>query len=52
MDLPIHSKRATSGTQNDNNAVGVSSQYGASRTLVYMGWPGQIKKNAKINSAY
>lgn len=52
MDLPIHSKRATSGTQNDNNAVGVSSQYGASRTLVYMGWPSQIEKNAKINSAY
>ena len=52
MDVPIHSKRTTSGTQNDNNAVGVSAQYGASRTLVYMGWPGEIQKTAKINSAY
>lgn len=52
MDLPIHSKRTTSGTQNDNNAVGVSTQYGTSRTLVYMGWPGEIFGGSKINNAY
>lgn len=52
MDLPIHSTRSTSGTSGDNNAVGKSSQYGTSRSLVYMGWPGEIKSHAKVNSAY
>ena len=52
MDLPIHSTRNTSGTDKDNTAVGKSSQYGISRTLIYMGWPGEVYGNAKINSAY
>lgn len=52
MDLPIHSSRTTSGTQNDNNAVGTSSQYGTSRTLVFMKLPQEISQYAKINSAY
>lgn len=53
MDVPIHSKRTDGGTSGDNNAVGASSQYGASRTLVYMGWPSFVyDKGTIINSAY
>ena len=52
MDVPIHSKRPTASTSGDNNAVGVSSFNGASRTLVYMGWPGNVYGGSKINSAY
>lgn len=52
MDLPIHSGRTDAGTHEDNNAVGTSSQYGTSRTLVYYLYPSDIQPYAKINSAY
>ena len=52
MDLPIHSGRTTSGTQEDNNAVGTSSQYGTSRTLIFIKYPTEITQTATINSAY
>lgn len=52
MDLPIHSGRTTSGTRSDNNAVGTSSQYGTSRTLIYIKYPTEITQTATINSAY
>lgn len=52
MDLPIHSGRTTSGTRSDNNAVGTSSQYGTSRTLIFIKYPTEITQTATINSAY
>lgn len=52
MDLPIHSGRTTSGTYADNNAVGTSSQYGTSRTLIFIKYPTEITQTATINSAY
>ncbi len=51
-DLPIHTKRTTTGATVDNNAVGTSTELGTSRTLVKFQKPSEIKAYAKINSAY
>ena len=51
-DLPIHSTRKTTGATVDANAVGTSSEYGTSRSLVKFMKPSEIQKYATINSAY
>ena len=51
-DLPIHTKRTTTGATVDNNAVGTSTEMGTSRSLIKFQKPSEIKAYAKINSAY
>lgn len=51
-DLPIHTKRTTVGATVDANAVGTSTEYGTSRSLIKFDKPKEIKSGATINSAY
>ena len=52
MDVPIHSKRTTSGAGSDNNFIGHTENYGKSRYLVKFPVPSAINDYATINSAY